>query len=99
MNSPDPSPEEHSQFLHQIETLVDATGVSRREIIIYCKSGLLCPVGGEEENPIFDNEAIYRLRKIEELRGEHGINLAGIRIIFDLMNEIRRLQQENRFHR
>jgi DNA-binding transcriptional MerR regulator len=46
----------------------------------------------------FDEQAIYMLRKIEFLRTAHGVNLAGIKIIFDLMHELRQMESEMRFH-
>jgi DNA-binding transcriptional MerR regulator len=86
--------------LHTIETVVHLTGVPRGEVVVYWKSGLLSPATVEgEENALFDDEAIYLIRRIEHLRAEQGINLAGIRMIFELMNEVRQLQEEMRFFR
>lgn len=85
---------------HTLEMMVTLTGVSRREILIYCRSGLVPSVGSiDAEELFFDDEAIYRVRRIEQLRAEQGINLAGIRMIFELMNEVRRLREEMRFLR
>jgi DNA-binding transcriptional MerR regulator len=88
-------------LFHSVETLVSLTGISRREITVYCKAGLLQPARGsaDDNEALFDDEAIYRIRRIEQLRVEQGINLAGIRLIFELMNEVRRLQEEMRFLR
>ncbi|HEV8543780.1 MAG TPA: chaperone modulator CbpM [Verrucomicrobiae bacterium] len=86
--------------LYSLETVIHLTGASRRSILIYCKSGLIRPAADPKEEPLaFDEEAIYHIRRIEFLRTAHGINLAGIRMIFDLMNELRRLQHEMRFFR
>jgi DNA-binding transcriptional MerR regulator len=86
--------------LYNLESLVHLTGVSRRSILVYCKSGLIRPAcDPTQEALVFDEEAIYRIRRIEFLRSTHGINLAGIRMIFELMNELRRLEHEMRFFR
>lgn len=86
--------------LYTLDHIVTLTGVSRRDIIIYCKSGLLSPLGDlESEQVSFDDEAVYRIRRIEHLRTDQGINLAGIRIIFELLNQVRRLEEEMRFLR
>lgn len=85
---------------YSLEGVVHLTGVSRRSILVYCKSGL---IRVREDSTVgamaFDDEAIYAIRRIEYLRSERGINLDGIRMIFDLMREVRRLQDEMRFLR
>lgn len=93
-------PESNIQERHTLEAVAALTGVSRREILVYCRSGLV-PADGdpEQEDLLFDDEAIYRIRRIEHLRAEQGINLAGIRMIFDLTTEVRRLREEMRFLR
>ena len=40
----------------------------------------------------FDEAAIYRIRRIEYLRAVHGINLAGIKMIFDLLRDVEHLR-------
>jgi DNA-binding transcriptional MerR regulator len=47
----------------------------------------------------FTEEAIYTLRRIEYLRTVHGFDLAWIRILFDLLDEVERLRAELRFLR
>jgi DNA-binding transcriptional MerR regulator len=86
--------------LYSLNAVVHLTGVSRRSILVYCKSGLVRTSGNPQQGEFsFDDEAIYRIRRVEHLRLVHGINLAGIRMIFDLMNELQRLESEMRFHR
>ena len=85
---------------YTLESVAHLTGVSRRSILIYCKSGLVhARVDDEIGAMSFDDEAIYTIRRIEYLRGIHGINLAGVQMIFDLMRELRRLEEEMRFLR
>lgn len=85
---------------YTLESVVHMTGVSRRSILVYCRSGLVpARTEAEPEAMTFDDEAIYAIRQIEFLREAHGINLAGIRVIFELMGELRRLQEEMRFLR
>jgi hypothetical protein len=47
----------------------------------------------------FNDEGIRTLRRIPYLNSELGINLAGVRMIFDLLNEIEHLRNEVRFLR
>ena len=84
---------------YTLERVVHMTGVSRRSILVYCRSGLVRVREEEPDGMAFDDEAIYSIRQIEYLREAHGINLAGVRMIFQLMDELRRLQEEMRFLR
>jgi DNA-binding transcriptional MerR regulator len=87
-------------LVYSLDAVVHLTGVSRRSILVYCKSGLVRSVGDQQQGEFsFDDEAIYRIRRVEQLRTVHGLNLAGIRMIFELMSEIRRLENEMRFLR
>jgi DNA-binding transcriptional MerR regulator len=86
--------------VYSLETVVHLTGASRRSILVYCKSGLVRPQGDPETDALsFDEEGIYQIRQIEHLRSRHGINLAGIQIIFELLSELRHLHEEMRFLR
>jgi len=44
-------------------------------------------------------EGIRTLRRIESLRTACGVNLAGLKLILDLMNEVEYLRAEVRFRR
>jgi len=75
--------------LAEVERL---TRVPQRKILRYCKQGLVAPVEEPERNGVyFDGIAIQALRRIEHLRSDFGINLGGIKLIFDLTNEVERL--------
>lgn len=88
------------QSAYTIEATAHLVDVPRHTILVYCKHGLVSPVvdpscGGY----YFNDEAIRILRRIEYLRIACGVNLAGIKIILDLMNQVERLQAEARFLR
>jgi DNA-binding transcriptional MerR regulator len=86
--------------LYSLEAVVQLTGVSRRSILVYCKSGFIQARQSSDAEPMtFDDEAIYTIRRIDHLRSERGINLEGIRMILGLWNELRQLQDEMRFLR
>jgi DNA-binding transcriptional MerR regulator len=92
--------EPQTEACYSLDSVENLTGVSRQEILIYCRSGLVSPFGSvESEDLTFNDEGVYRIRRIEYLRAQQGINLAGIRMIFELTNEVRRLENEIRFHR
>ena|SRR5689334_7157476 len=71
--------------------------VSRRQILIYCKQGLISPVAAPEVVGYwFDGEALRTLKRIEELRALCDEPLAGVGLILDLMREVQRLRHEMR---
>lgn len=86
--------------VYNLDALVHVTGVSRRSILVYCKTGLVQPSSNPETEALtFTEEAVYTVRRIEHLRNSMGINLAGVRMILELMREVRRLEDEMRFLR
>jgi DNA-binding transcriptional MerR regulator len=86
--------------LYGLDETARLAGVSRRSILIYCRAGLIQPVilppYGVME---FTEEAIYAIRRIEYLRAVHGLDLAWLKTMFDLLDEVERLRAELRFLR
>jgi DNA-binding transcriptional MerR regulator len=92
--------EPDARSVYTIETAAHLAQVPRRLIALYFKHGLVSPVmdpacGGW----CFNDEAIRALRRIQYLRTDCGINLAGIKLIMDLMQEVEQLREEVRFLR
>jgi DNA-binding transcriptional MerR regulator len=65
-----------------------------RRILIYYKHGLISPATDPREGYYFDGEAIRTLRRIEFLRCDCGVNLTGIKMILQLINEVEHLREE-----
>ena len=85
---------------YSLEQVAELVPVSRRWIAIYCRHGLVTPLKPvAEEGWSFDEDAIRLLRRAEYLRTVHGLNVAAIRLVFDLLEEVERLQRELRFRR
>ena len=79
--------------VYTIETAAHVAQVPRRAILIYCKHGLVSPVGDPVHGGyLFNDEGIRTLRRIEYLRTIGGVNLPGIKIILNLTNEVDRLR-------
>ena len=82
---------------YPLEKVVQLTGVSRAVLVAYCESGVLPLSPDDLATRTFDDELIRAIRRIEVLREHHGINLTGIRMIRELMQEVERLRGELRF--
>jgi DNA-binding transcriptional MerR regulator len=86
--------------LYSLDATARIAGISRRSILIYCRAGLVHPVIQPPFGVMeFTEEAIYTLRRIEHLRTVHGLDLAWIKTMFDLLDEVERLRAEVRFLR
>lgn len=89
-----PSPE----AVYSIEATAQLVDVPRRRIAVYCRHGLVSP-RANERGYYFDGKTIGTLRAIEGLRAVCGDDLAGIKMILQLMNEVQRLNSEVRMLR
>ncbi len=77
-----------------LEVLAERTGVHPHRIRDYVEYGLLEPSEQAGEQPLFAPSAVTRLRRIERLRLQLGVNLTGIAIILDMRERLIRLQRE-----
>jgi DNA-binding transcriptional MerR regulator len=81
--------------VYSLEAAAHLAHVPRRAILIYCKHGLVSPVGDPTAGGyFFSAEAIRALRRIQSLRAICGDDLAGIRMILHLTDEVHRLRAE-----
>ena len=86
--------------LYSLDVAAHLAGVRRRSILIYCRAGLVRPVFLPPYGVMaFTEEAIHTVRRIEHLRTVHGLDLAWIKTIFELLDEVERLRAELRFFR
>ena len=77
-----------------LEVLAERTGIHPRRIHTYIEFGLLEPAERREERLYFEAAAILRLRRIERLRRDLRVNLAGIAIILDMRDRLLQLQHD-----
>jgi DNA-binding transcriptional MerR regulator len=86
--------------LYSLDAAAHLAGVSRRSVLIYCRAGLVRPVFLPPYGVMeFTEEAIHTVRRIEHLRAVHGVDLAWLKTVFDLLDEVDRLRAELRFLR
>lgn len=66
----------------------------------YCQQGLFGEQLARPGNDlIFDDDALYELRRFGHYRRHHGVNRKSFRLIAKLSREVERLQNEIRFLR
>ena len=77
---------------YTLEILAEITGVSTTTILRYQEHGLIHPVSNGE--PHFDDEAVRALLRIEHLRDTCEMNLAGLKLLASLLEEVEKLRAE-----
>jgi DNA-binding transcriptional MerR regulator len=86
--------------VYSLDTAADLTGVHPDLLRHYCELGLLgADRAGRDREPIFDDNALFEARRIEEYRRQHGVNRRALPVLCDLWHEVERLQAEVRFLR
>lgn len=71
---------------------------------MYERLGLVRPARISSKNRMYSEQDIDRLRQIQRLTQEMGINLAGVEVILGLLEKMQRMQEEmdvemDRMHR
>jgi MerR family transcriptional regulator/heat shock protein HspR len=60
---------------------------------IYESRGLITPQRSPKGTRLYSQEDVDRLRRIQELTGELGMNLAGVERVFELEHELARMHR------
>src|SRR3954454_25369534 len=81
------------QAVFVISVAAELAGMHPQTLRIYERKGLLEPARTAGGNRRYSDEDIDRLRRIAELAGS-GMNLAGIRRVMQLEEEVRRLRDQ-----
>lgn len=74
--------------------LCTACEVHAGYIIALVDEGILEPVGREAGNWRFAGISLQRARMARRLERDLGVNLAGVALVIDLLDEVRRLQSQ-----
>jgi DNA-binding transcriptional MerR regulator len=84
-----PDPDE----AYPIDTIAHLANVPRHLVLLCCRHNLIAPeVDSAFGGYRFTADAIRILRRVDYLHHDCGINFAGIRMIFGLMEEVERLR-------
>jgi DNA-binding transcriptional MerR regulator len=78
-----------------MEALASSAGLHPAIVEYFVEFGLLDPVERVGSQVLFEMAAVSRLRLIQRLRGDIGVNLAGVAVILDMLDRLRASQGEN----
>ncbi|GAB4265081.1 MerR family transcriptional regulator [Deferrisoma sp.] len=79
--------------LIRVREIVEATGVSSSTLRVYREAGLIEPAAREGRAYLYDEDTIETVRRIQRLRNDLGVNLAGVQVILEMRRTIEELQE------
>jgi len=89
-----------SRLYHSLTTAAGLAGVSPEQFHHYHQQGFLSQTHATAEGqPVFDDQAIYEVRRIEHLRRVHGVPPSALPLVWELLNEVEQLRAEARYLR
>jgi DNA-binding transcriptional MerR regulator len=84
-----------SRDLLTLEALARRADIHPDLVERYVELGLIHPCEGEGPSLVFEPSTVLRLGAVNRLRQSLGINMAGIAVVLDLIDQICALQDEN----
>src|SRR5580765_5219854 len=79
--------------VYMISVAAELAGMHPQTLRIYESRGLIQPKRSPKNTRLFSQEDVDRLRRIQELTSELGMNLAGVEKVFELEREIERMRR------
>lgn len=84
------------QGVYMISVAAELAGMHPQTLRIYEARGLITPKRSPKNTRLYSHDDVERLRRIQELTGELGMNLAGVERVFELEAEIERMRRRMR---
>src|SRR5829696_3652665 len=84
------------QGVYMISVAAELAGMHPQTLRIYEARGLITPKRSPKNTRLYSQQDVDRLRRIQELTGELGMNLAGVERVFQLEEEIDRMRRRLR---
>jgi MerR family transcriptional regulator, heat shock protein HspR len=82
--------------VYMISVAAELAGMHPQTLRIYEARGLITPRRSPKNTRLYSEGDVERLRRIQELTGELGMNLAGVERVFELEAEIQRMRRRMR---
>jgi MerR family transcriptional regulator/heat shock protein HspR len=82
--------------VYMISVAAELAGMHPQTLRIYESRGLIEPKRSPKNTRLYSQEDVDRLRRIQELTSEMGMNLAGVEKVFELEEELDRMRRRMR---
>jgi hypothetical protein len=76
------------------EAVAQTVGTRRSLVVRLAQQGLIETVEDDSEEPRVPRRVVIRLRRMQRLRRDLGVNFAGAAVILDLVKRIEQLNRE-----
>ena len=80
------------QGVYMISVAAELAGMHPQTLRIYEARGLVTPKRSPGKTRLYSQEDVERLRRIQELTSELGMNLAGVEKVFELEEELQKMR-------
>src|SRR5947209_12256724 len=78
--------------VYMISVAAELAGMHPQTLRIYEARGLIAPKRSPKNTRLYSQRNVERLRRIQELTTELGMNLAGVERVFELEQELERMR-------
>ena len=82
--------------VYMISVAAELAGMHPQTLRIYESRGLIQPKRSPKNTRLYSQEDVDRLRRIQQLTSEMGMNLAGVEKVFELEEELDRMRRRMR---
>ena len=82
--------------VYMISVAAELAGMHPQTLRIYETRGLIQPKRSPKNTRLYSQADVERLRRIQELTSEMGMNLAGVEKVFELEQELERMRRRMR---
>jgi MerR family transcriptional regulator/heat shock protein HspR len=89
-------PEETKRGVYMISVAAELAGMHPQTLRIYETRGLITPKRSPKNTRLYSADDVERLRRIQELTTELGMNLAGVVKVFELEEDMERMRRRMR---
>jgi MerR family transcriptional regulator/heat shock protein HspR len=87
---------DRARGVYMISVAAELAGMHPQTLRIYEARGLITPKRSPKNTRLYSQEDVDRLRRIQELTGRLGMNLAGVEKVFELEEEMARMRRRMR---
>jgi MerR family transcriptional regulator/heat shock protein HspR len=84
---------DRDQGVYMISVAAELAGMHPQTLRIYESRGLITPKRSPKNTRLYSQEDVDRLRRIQELTTEMGMNLAGVEKVFELEEQMERMRR------
>ncbi|MEA2330158.1 MAG: MerR family transcriptional regulator, heat shock protein HspR [Thermoleophilaceae bacterium] len=93
---PDSRRPDTARGVYMISVAAELAGMHPQTLRIYEARGLIAPKRSPKNTRLYSQDDVDRLRRIQALTGEMGMNLAGVEKVFELEEEMARMRRRMR---